>query len=40
MTESEKLRAAIDKVRAIHKPIRVYDECNCGDDAECNPIEV
>ncbi len=45
--ESAELRAAlaerdavVERVRAIHQPIRVYDECEHDADHGCEPIEV
>ena len=29
MSEPEKLQVTIEKIREIHRPIRVYDECEC-----------
>lgn len=33
-------REALARVKAIHAPIRVYDECKHDDDRGCEPVEV
>lgn len=40
VTEVARLRAQVERVEAIHAPVRVYDECEHDSDHGCEPVEL